>query len=105
MTAPRNSPEVLELSKDAQSILAGYWGFGVKFTLTMGNQKSRFSPRGKAAMQELIDADIINEGKADDGYAESRAYSLSDKGKTLEFRKSISWISDHGKFSTTEPIT
>lgn len=105
MSAPKNSPEILALSEDAQAILAGHWMFGIKFTLTMGNQMSRFSPRAKAAISELVSAGIILDEKADDGYAESRTYSLSEKGKSLEFRKSIKWIETHGKFSTTEPIT
>ena len=105
MNPPKNSPEILALSDDAQAILAAHWMFGAKFTLTMGNQQSRFSPRAKTAMQELIDADVINEGKADDGYAESRTYSLSEKGKGLEFRKSMNWVEKNGKFSITEPVT
>lgn len=105
MSAPKNSPEILALSEDAQAILAGHWMFGIKFTLTMGNQTSRFSPRAKSAFSELIGAGIILDEKADDGCAESRVYSLSEKGKTLEFRKSFEWIETHGNFNTTEPIT
>jgi hypothetical protein len=104
MTAPQNSPEILDLSPDAQAVLAGPWGFSVNFTLTMGNQVSRLSTRAKIAMQDLIDADIINEDKADDGYAESRTYSLSEKGKGLEFRKPLDWIAKHGEFLITEII-
>jgi hypothetical protein len=105
MKFPKNSPEILELSYDAQAILAGHWMFGAKFTLTMGNQKSRFSLRAKKAFCDLVSAGIILDEKADDGYAESRTYSLSEIGKGLEFRKSITWVEKYGKFSITEPIT
>eukprot|EP00919_Chromeraceae_sp_WS-2016_P031912 GHVR01075256.1.p2 GENE.GHVR01075256.1~~GHVR01075256.1.p2 ORF type:complete len:106 (-),score=4.03 GHVR01075256.1:526-843(-) len=105
MSAPKNSPEILSLSNDAQAVLAGYWGFGATFTLTMRNQESRFTPRAQSAFSELIKDGIILDEKADDGYAESRTYSLSEKGKKLEFRKSLAWVDEHAKFSTTEPIT
>ena len=104
MNAPKNSPEILALSVVAQAILAGHWMMGKNCTLTLQNQTSRLTADGKVAMQELIDADIINEGNSDDGYAEGRCYTMSDKGAEFEFRKSLNWMAEHGKFSITEPV-
>ena len=102
MSAPKNSTEILALSKTAQAILAGYWGFGKGFTLTIQNQKSCISTECKVPMAELISAGIISDEKADDGYAESRTYKLTEKGSGMEFRKSMAWIKDNGIFSITE---
>lgn len=102
---PENSPEILSLSTDAQVVLAAQWALGLGSTLTMQNQASRFSPRAAAAVRELVEAGIILDEKADDGFAESRTYRLSGKGRGLEFRKSMKWISEHGKFNISEKIT
>lgn len=102
---PKNPPEILALSTDAQAVLAGHWMMGARATLTLQNQKSRLSARGEKAMRELIEANIVRDEKADDGYPESRTYSLTAKGQKLEYRKSFSWMDEHGKFSITEPIT
>lgn len=104
MIAPKNSPEILALSADAQAVLAGHWMMGLKATLTLQNQQYRLSERGKAAMDELIAAGIISDEKADDGYAESRTYKLTPYGAGLEFRKSFTWMQENGAFSITEPI-
>lgn len=100
---PKNSPEILSLSTDAQAVLAGYW-MSARAKLTPQNQKSRLSARGEKAIQELIAAKIIRDEKADDGYPESRTYSLTAKGQKLEYRKPFSWMGEHGKFSITDPI-
>ena len=103
MSAPANSPEILALSTRAQAILAGYWMLGGNFTLTLQNQTSSISEDCKPAMAELINAGIINDEKADDGYAESRTYRMTDIGAALEFRKSLEWMKENGRFSITEP--
>lgn len=101
----KNSPEILALSNDAQAVLTGHWMLGAHATLTLQNQKSVLSDRGRAAMNELIDAGIISDEKADDGYAESRTYRVTSLGLTLEYHKSLKWMDEHGKFSITEPIS
>lgn len=100
-----NNAEILALSLDAQAILAGHWTFGVKTSLTIQNQTSRLSPRANAAIAELVAAGIISDTKADDGYAESRTYQLTEYGSGLEFRKSLKWMGEHGRFQITEKIT
>lgn len=105
MPAPKNNPEILALSEAAQAILAGHWMMGKRSTLTLHNQKSRLSPPAKVAMDELIAAGIISDTKADHGYPESRTYKLTEQGAAMEFRKSLTWMEQHGKFSITEPIT
>lgn len=104
MALMKNSPEILGLSELAQAILAGHWGFAKGSTLTLQNQKSRLTASAAEAMSELVAAGIVADNKADDGYAESRTYSLTDKGRSAEFRKPISWMDKHGKISITEPI-
>ena len=103
MGAPKNNPEILALSTDARAVLAGHWMFGRKMTLTMQNQQSVLSERGAAAIFELIDAGMLSEEKADDGYPESRVYRLTEKAAGMEFRKSLNWMDKNGKFSITEP--
>jgi len=102
---PNNSPKILVLSNDAQAVLAGHWMMGAGCTLTLQNQVARLSKRGQAAIAELVEAGILSDTKADDGYAESRTYALTENGKGLEFRKSFKWMDQHGKFSITEKIT
>lgn len=104
MKAPKNDPEILSLSEDAQALLAGHWSMGRKSTLTMQNQKSCLSARARLAMDALIAAGMVSEEKADDGYLESRTYRLTEYGASLEFRKSFKWMAENGKFSITEPI-
>lgn len=104
MRQPKNSPEILALSKHAQAILAGHWMLGKGCTLTLQNQASRFTERSRSAMDELIEAGIVSEEKADDGYAESRTYRLTEKGACLEYRKSLAWMKENGKFPLVEPL-
>ena len=105
MRLPKNDPEILSLTPAAQAILAGHWGLGAGMTLTLQNQKSRLSDRAAQGMAELVGAGMIRDEKADDGYPESRTYSLTEYGASLEFRKSLTWMDEYGKFSITEPIT
>lgn len=104
MIAPKNSPEVLALSIDAQAVLAGHWMLGKGSTLTMRNQAARLSARGRVAIEELVAAGILADEKAEDGYPESRTYRLTAHGAALEFRKSLTWMGEHGKFSISERI-
>ena len=99
-----NSQEIMALSNDAQAVLAGHWMMGKKATLTMQNQKTRLSERGLAAITELVDAGIIRDEKADDGFSKSRIYRLTEKGAALDFRKSLKWMDKHGKFSIVDRI-
>lgn len=105
MAYPKNSPEILALSYDAQAILAGHWMLGRNSTITIQNQKSHLSERGEAAMAELIGAEIVSEENANDGFPESRTYRLTDAGRAMEFRKPLSWINQHGRFSLVTPTT
>lgn len=100
----KNHPEILALSVDAQAVLAGHWMMGKAATLTMQNQQWRLSERGRAAITELVEAGILSDEKADDGYAESRTYRLTEKGAEMEFRKPLKWMAEHGKFSIAERI-
>jgi len=100
----KNHPEILALSTDAQALLAGHWAMGKGATLTMQNQKSRLSERGRAAITELVEAGILSDEKALDGYAESRIYRLTVKGSAMEFRKPLKWMEEYGKFSIVERI-
>lgn len=100
----QNSPEILALSNDAQALLAGYWGLGRQASLTMQNQAARFSDRATKAMQEIVAANILGDEKADDSYDESRTYRLTSHGQTLDFKKSLSWMKENARFSTTESI-
>lgn len=104
MRPPKNDPAVLALSTDAQAVLSAHWMLGKRATLTLQNQQSRLSARGAQAIAELVNARIVSDEKADDGHAESRTYRLTDYGASLEFRKSLTWMQKHGKFSITEPI-
>ena len=94
---------MLELSDDAYAILTGHFGFNPKSTLTLNNQESRLTERSAAAMTELVAAGYVKDGKADNGYAESRTYSLTERGKALT-PMPIMWMEKHGKFSLVEPI-
>jgi len=104
MAIPKNHPDILALTNDAQALIAGHWVFGKGFTLTLSNQHSLLSTRAKSAMVELVSSGLISDKKADDGYAESRAYSLTAKGADMEFRKSFAWMEKNGKFPVTEAI-
>ena len=103
MPAPKNAPEILTLSLDAQAVLAGHWMFGPSAELTLQNQASVLSDRGAAAISELVREGMLSDEKADDGYAESRTYRLTEKAANMEFRKSIRWLEENGKFSITQP--
>ena len=103
MNTPTNSPEILALSIDAQALLAGHWMLFKKMKLNLNNQESVLSERSAAAMTELVDSGIIRNVKADNGYAESRTYLLSDVGANLEFRKSMAWVEKHGAFPLVVP--
>ena len=105
MALPKNHPDILAMTTDAQALIAGNWMMGRRSTLTMGNQQSRFSPRAKLAMADLVSSGIISDKKADDGRAESRTYRLTSKGADMEFRKSLQWMEKNGQFSITEPIS
>lgn len=72
--------------------------------LTMKNQVSRLSEQASKAMSELIMAGYVDAQKADDGYAESMTYRLTDTGKKLKRGKSIAWMEKHGRFPLTEKI-
>ena len=100
---PKNAPEILALSTDAQAILAGHWMLGKGCALQMDNQVSVLSDRAATAMSELVGAGILSDEKADSGYAESRVYLLTEKGAAMEFRKSMKWMEENGKFSITKP--
>ena len=103
MTEPKNDPEILALSNDAQAVLAGHWMFGPGATLTLQNQQPVLSKRGAAAISELIAAGILTVEKTVDGCSESRTYRLTEKAARMEFRKSLKWLDQNGKFSITEP--
>jgi hypothetical protein len=93
-----------DLSITAQVILATHWGFGDNTKLTMGNEKSRMTSRCREAMTELILTDIVHAEKADDSRAESMSYTLTEKGKRMDRRKSSKWMEEHGRFPFTEKV-
>jgi hypothetical protein len=100
----KNSPEILALSNDAQAVLAGHFMFGTSNTLQIGNIESRLNERGEKAMQELIDAGLLQESNTEDGNDRGRIYRLTEKCANLSYRKSLDWMSEHGKFSVMEKI-
>lgn len=95
---------VKDLSTTAQAILASHWGLGPDCKVTLGNEVSRMTSRSREAMSELIVEGFVQAEKADDGRAESLTYTLTEKGKSADLRKSMSWMEKHGKFPFTEKI-
>lgn len=92
------------LSIRAQAILAGHWGFAPGLQLTLNNVESRLTEENSAAMSELIMAGLVKAEKADNGYAESMTYTLTNEGRAARFQKSMAWLRDNGNFSLTERI-
>ena len=91
-----------ELSTRAQAILAGWFGFNPKSTLTLNNQESILTAECELAIAQLVKAGIINDEKADNGYAESRTYSLTKKGAKMNFKKPLEWMEENGGFQLTQ---
>jgi hypothetical protein len=68
--------------------------------LTMNNQKQVFTERAAAAMKVLVDNGWAVDEKADNGYPESRSYSITPEG--LEVAKEFySFEASDPNFSLT----
>ena len=95
----------MNLSNEAQVLLAGTFGLGVDTVLTMHNIESRLSDTAREAMTELIGAGLVEAKKANNINAVSMSYRLTAKGKKLRLKKSTAFMEKHGRFSLTTKNT
>jgi hypothetical protein len=98
--AVRNLP-VLE--NDARAILAGHF-MSSKATLVLNNQEECLTKRSRAAFDELIEAGLLSEEPADNGYDEARRYALTEEGKAYPRMVPFDFMSRHGTFKLVEEI-
>lgn len=91
------------LRDDARLILVTRF-MSPKAALVLDNQERCFTAQARAAFDELIDAGILTESPADNGYAEARRYALTDMGKTYPRAATLGFVKEHGGFALTERI-
>lgn len=91
------------LSDDARLILVTRF-MSPKASLVLDNQERCFTVQARAAFDELIDAGILTETPADNGYAEARRYALTNMGKTYPRAATLGFVKEHGGFALTEQI-
>ncbi|MFX4300280.1 hypothetical protein [Pseudosulfitobacter pseudonitzschiae] len=92
-----------ELSDTARAVLAGTFA-GNKTVLTLNNQESCLSEIARGAFDELIEAGLLLETEADNGYDEARTYRLSEDGRNFPRNVSPEFMSRNGRFPLVEKI-
>lgn len=92
-----------DLSDTALAVLAGTFA-GNRTALTLDNQESILTEIARRAFDELIEAGLLLETDADNGYEEARTYRLSENGRNFPRNASPEFMAEHGRFPLVEKI-
>lgn len=93
-----------DLSLGARAVLAGHF-VNPNAKLILNNQESCLTAESRGYVDELIEAGLLTEQPADNGYDGAMRYSLTQNGRDFPRALSFEFMREHGNFKLVEKIT